>query len=212
MAARLAVSPTRMELLKLRRRVALAQRGHDLLKEKMDALVMELFEALRRVFEARAKAFNQLSKAYRSLSVCLACMGTLETKQAAREARRELQIEVSTRFVMGIAVPVVEVGETERSALARGYGLHMTSALLNDASREFERALKLLVEVAELEESARALARELEKTKRRVNALEYVLIPRLRDALKFILMRLDEMEREYFFRLKRIKAVLEARG
>ena len=211
MAARLMVSPTRMELLKLRRRVTLAQKGHDLLKEKMDALVMELFEALGRIYDARSKAFDQLSKAFRSLSVCFACMGTLETKQASREVRRELQIEVSTRFVMGIAVPVVEFGEIERNALERGYSLHTTSALLDEASREFERALKLLIEVAELEESARALARELEKTKRRVNALEYILIPRLREALKFVLMRLDEMEREYFFRLKRIKAVLEAR-
>ena len=210
-AAMLAVSPTRMELIKLRRRVALAQRGHDLLKEKMDALVMEFFEVLGRIYEARAKAFEQLSKAYRSLSVCSAIMGTLETKQASREARSELEVEVSTRYIMGITVPVVEVGEIERNALARGYSLHMTSSLLNDASREFERALKLLIEVAELEESARAIARELEKTKRRVNALEYILIPRLREALKFILMRLDEMERENFTRLKRIKAMLEER-
>ena len=210
-AVMLAVSPTRMELIKLRRRVALAQRGHDLLREKMDALVMEFFEVLGRIYEARAKAFEQLSKAYRSLSVCSALMGTLETKQASREARSELEVEVSTRYIMGITVPVVEAGEVERNALARGYSLHMTSSLLNDASREFERALKLLIEVAELEESARAIARELEKTKRRVNALEYILIPRLREALKFILMRLDEMERENFTRLKRIKAMLERR-
>lgn len=207
----LAVSPTRTELLKLRRRVALAQRGHDLLKEKMDALVMEFFEVLGRIYEARAKAFEQLSKAYRSLSICFACMGTTETKQASREAKRELGIEVSTRYVMGIAVPVIEVGEIERNALARRYSLHTTSSLLDDASLEFEQALKLLIDVAELEESAHALARELEKTKRRVNALEYILIPRLRDTLKFIVMRLDEMEREYFFRLKRIKAILEER-
>lgn len=211
MAAALTVSPTRMELLKLRRRVALAKKGHDLLKEKMDALVMEFFEVLGKIYEARAKAFEQLSKAHRALSTCFACMGTLETKHASREARRELRVEVSTRYVMGVQVPVVEVGGVERNALKRGYSLHTTSSVLNDASLEFERALELLMDVAELEESARAIARELEKTKRRVNALEYVLIPRLMRALKFIMMRLDEMEREYFFRLKRIKALLEER-
>lgn len=211
MAMALAVSPTRMELMKLRQRVGLAQKGHDLLKEKMDALVMEFFEVLRRIQESRVKALEQLSKAHRALSNCLAVMGTLETMQAARESRRELQLEISTRYVMGIAVPAVEVGEVERNALARGYSLHMTSSALDEAAREFERALKLLVELAELEASAFALARELEKTKRRVNALEYILIPRLKEALKFIMMRLDEMERENFTRLKRIKAILEGR-
>lgn len=211
MAAVLAVSPTRMELMKLRKRVGLAQRGHDLLREKMDALVMEFFEVLRKIQESRARAFEQLSTAHRALTNCLAVMGTLETIQAAREARRELQLEISTRHVMGIAVPAVEVGEVERNALTRGYSLHTTSSALDEASREFERALKFLIELAELNESAFALARELEKTKRRVNALEYILIPRLKEVIKFIMMRLDEMERENFTRLKRIKAILEER-
>ncbi|MBA7502025.1 V-type sodium ATPase subunit D [subsurface metagenome] len=211
MAMALAVAPTRMELLKLRQRVGLAQKGHDLLKEKMDALVIEFFEVLKRIQEARPKALEQLSVAHRALSMCFAIVGTLETKQASKETKRELQVDVSTRHIMGIAVPAVEVGEVERNALIRGYGLHMTSSVLDEASREFERALKLLIELAELEESAFAIARELEKTKRRVNALEYLLIPRLKDAIKFIKMRLDEMERENFSRLKRIKAILEER-
>ncbi|MEM2600700.1 MAG: V-type ATP synthase subunit D, partial [Candidatus Hadarchaeales archaeon] len=100
---------------------------------------------------------------------------------------------------------------TVRNAFGRGYSLHPSPSLLDRASEDFERALKLLVEVAELEEAARALAWELERTRRRVNALEYILIPRLEAALKFIAMRLDEMEREHFFRLKRIKAMLERR-
>jgi len=211
MAMALAVAPTRMELLKLRQRVGLAQKGHDLLKEKMDALVIEFFEVLKRIQEARPKALEQLSVAHRALSMCFAIVGTLETKQASKETKRELQVDVSTRHIIGIAVPAVEVGEVERNALIRGYGLHMTSSVLDEASREFERALKLLIELAELEESAFAIARELEKTKRRVNALEYLLIPRLKDAIKFIKMRLDEMERENFSRLKRIKAILEER-
>lgn len=211
MAMALAVSPTRMELLKLKQRMGLAQKGHDLLKEKMDVLFIEFFEVLRRIQEARTKALEQLSIAYRTLSMCFAIVGTFETKQASKETKRELQVDISTRHIMGIAVPAVEVGEVERNALVRGYGLHMTSSVLDEASREFERALKLLIELAELEGSAFAIARELEKTKRRVNALEYILIPRLKEAFKFIVMRLDEMERENFSRLKRIKAMLEER-
>lgn len=213
MATALAVvTPTRMELLKLKQRVSLAQRGHDLLREKVDALIIEFFEILRRIGAARADALKQLSLAYQAQSICSAVMGTIETLQASREARCELEVEVSTRHVMGIVVPTLEVEKVERSALDRGYSLHTTSSVLDEASREFEKALGLLIKLAELEESARAIARELERTKRRVNALEYILIPRLRAALKFISMRLDEMERENFTRLKRIKAMLEARA
>jgi len=201
-----------MELMKLRRRISLAQKGHDLLKEKMDALVMEFFGVLGKIQDARGKALQQLSSAHQELAKCLALTGTLETLEAAKESRREAQIEISTRFIMGIQVPTIEAGKIERGAMERGYDILMTSTSLDDAAEEFEKALKLLVELAELEASAYALAGELEKTKRRVNALEYIIIPGLKAALKFILMRLDEMERENFTRLKRIKAMLEARG
>lgn len=211
MATALAVSPNRMELIKLKQRVTLAQKGHDLLKDKMDALVMELFDALRRIQDSRVKALEQLSKGHNALSECMAVLGTLETMQAARETKKEVQLEISTRNIMGIQVPSVEVGDIERNALARGYSLHTTSSSLDNAAREFERALKLLIGLAELEAVAFAIAKELERTKRRVNALEYILIPRLKEALKFIMMRLDEMERENFTRLKRIKAILEER-
>ncbi len=206
------IVPTRMELIRLRKRVDLAQRGHDLLKEKMDALVMEFFDVLKQIRGVRDGALKQLSVAHRSLSICFATMGTIETSQASKESRRELQVELSTRSIMGVAVPSLEVGKTERNVLARGYSIHATSAAIDDASKDFERALGLLIKLAELEESARALARELERTRRRVNALEYIIIPRLRGTIRFITMKFDEMERENFARLKRIKAMIEARA
>lgn len=206
-----AVTPTRMELLKLKQRVDLAQKGHDLLREKMDALVIEFFEVLKKIGDARPAALNQLSLAHRALSFCSAVMGTIETCQSSKEAKRELEVEISTRHIMGIVVPILEVGKVERNALIRGYSLHTTSSVLDDASKEFEKALVLLVKLAELEESANAIAGELEGTRRRVNALEYILVPRLKATIKFIEMRLDEMERENFSRLKRIKAMLEER-
>ena len=206
------IIPTRMELIKLRKRVDLAQRGHDLLKEKMDALVMEFFEVRKQIRGARGGALKQLSAAHRSLSICFATMGTIETFQASREVKGELQVELSTRSIMGVSVPSLGVGKAERNVLARGYSIHATSAAIDDASKEFERALGVLIKLAELEESARALARELERTKRRVNALEYIIIPRLKGTIRFITMKFDEMERENFARLKRIKAMIEARA
>ncbi len=133
--------------------------------------------------------------------------------QAARETKKEASITIATRFIMGIQVPTLEeAGKIERKVIERGYDIHMTSALLDSAAGEFERALKALIELAELEASAYAIAGELERTKRRVNALEYLIIPQIKKNLKFILMRLDELERENFTRLKRIKAILEKQG
>ncbi|MGQ9788001.1 MAG: V-type ATP synthase subunit D [Candidatus Hadarchaeaceae archaeon] len=212
MATGATISPNRMELMKVKNRLALAEKGYDLLKEKMDALVMELLNTLKVIQKSKDEAAAQLKRGYEGLSVCMASLGTFETVQAAAETKKELNIDISVRNIMGIEVPTIQVGETERNALARGYSLHMTSSALDVAAREMERAAKLLIELAELEITAFALARELEKTKRRVNALEYILIPRLRESMKFIMMRLDEMERENFTRLKRIKAILEKRG
>jgi len=210
MATALNVAPTRMELIKLRRRMALAEKGHDLLKEKMDALVMEFFGVLKNIEEVRSKSLEQLTRAYKALSLCQAEMGTIETFQAVRESRRGASLEIQTRYIMGVPVPKVEAGFT-RGVTERGYAIHSTSAILDRAAAEFEKALGELVKQAELEAAAYALARELERTKRRVNALEYILIPRLREMIKFIQGRLDEIERENFTRLKRIKAILEER-
>jgi V/A-type H+-transporting ATPase subunit D len=211
MATASELSPTRTELIRLRRREALAKTGHDLLEEKMDALVMELFSVLRRMQELRASAFDQLERAHRALSSCFAAMGTQETVQAARETVKSVELEVSTRNLMGIVLPVIERPSAVRNALGRGYSMHGTSALLDRAALEFEKALELLVPLAVAEAEAFAIAEELESTKRRVNALEYILIPRLREAIKFIMMRLDEIERENFSRLKRIKKIMEER-
>ncbi|MEM3402139.1 MAG: V-type ATP synthase subunit D, partial [Candidatus Hadarchaeales archaeon] len=190
--------------------VALAQRGHDLLKEKMDALVMEFFNILSRIEEQRAVAMELLRKAHKALTICLARMGTPETVEAARERRRDAKVEVSTRFVMGIKVPSLEPA-VGRKVTERGYSIHLTSAALDRTARGFEEALASLTKLAELEAAAYAIAGELEKTKRRVNALEYIVLPSLKQMMKFIIMRLDEMERENFSRLKRIKAMLEER-
>ncbi|MEM2874769.1 MAG: V-type ATP synthase subunit D [Candidatus Hadarchaeales archaeon] len=212
MATATELSPTRTELMKLRKRESLAKTGHDLLEEKMDALIMELFSVLRRIQELRGTAFKQLEKAHRALSLCLAAVGTKETLQAAREGTGEIEIDASTRNLMGIVLPSLEKISAIRTASGRGYCLHSTSAHLDTAAREFEAAVEMLVPLAEAEADAMGIADELERTKRRVNALEYILIPRLREAIKFIVMRLDEIERENFARLKRIKKIMEERG
>lgn len=204
------VNPTRMELLKLKGKVKLAKKGHRLLKEKRDALILEFFNILEEARGIRRRAEAKLAEAYKALILAQAIMGGIKVREAAMSVKPLDGIEVRSRNIMGVKVPVLEVGETRRTLLERGYGIIDTSAQLDEATTKFEEALKAVVELAEIEKSIRLLAEEIESTKRRVNALENIVIPRLSATVKYIKMRLDEMERENFFKLKRIKTTMES--
>jgi len=203
------VKPTRMELLKLKRRTKLADKGHSLLKEKRDALIMEFFSILEEVKGVRERANEALSEAFRSIILARATLGTIKVTEASMAVEETSPLETATKSIMGVKVPTLELGETERNPLERGYGLVDTSSKLDEAAERFERVLAVVVQLAEVEKTVRSLAAEIESTKRRVNALENIVIPRLKATVKYIEMRLDEMERENFFKLKRIKAAME---
>jgi V/A-type H+-transporting ATPase subunit D len=204
------VSPTRMELLYLRRREKLAEKGHDLLREKRDALIAEFFDVVGEVRDARKEAEETLQEAFNYLILAQARLGVDEVRQLSLMTPQEISLEFSSRSIMGVNVPLLELqGELVRDVTDRGYGFTDSSAAVDKCARSFEEALKKIIKLAELEEAVRNLAGEVEKTKRRVNALEYVMIPRLKTTRKYIQMRLEEMERENFTRLKKIKAMLE---
>ena len=204
------VSPTRMELLYLRRREKLAEKGHDLLREKRDALIAEFFDVVGEVRDARKEAEEKLQEAFDYLILAQARLGVDEVRQLSLMTPQEISLEFSSRSIMGVNVPLLELqSELARYVTDRGYGFVDSSAAVDKSARSFEEALKKIIKLAELEEAVRNLAGEVEKTKRRVNALEYVMIPRLKTTRKYIQMRLEEMERENFTRLKKIKAMLE---
>jgi V/A-type H+-transporting ATPase subunit D len=204
------VSPTRMELLYLRRREKLAEKGHDLLREKRDALIAEFFDVVGEVREARKEAEGTLQEAFNYLILAQARLGVDEVRQLSLMTPQEISLDFSSRSIMGVNVPLLELqSELVRDVTERGYGFTDSSAAVDKCARSFEEALKKIIKLAELEEAVRNLAGEVEKTKRRVNALEYVMIPRLKTTRKYIQMRLEEMERENFTRLKKIKAMLE---
>ncbi len=206
------VKPTRMELLKLSHRESLADKGRKLLKEKRDALIAEFLEVVKDVRSARKDVESKLRTAYHDLFIAQALIGTRTVGEISGACSREIKVEFAIKNIMGVKVPILSMEKIVRKLNERGYGLVNTNSKLDEAARNFEEALELIIKLAEIEETVKKLAQEVEKTKRRVNALEYIIVPRLRATVKYIRMRLEEMERESFIRLKHIKATLESRG
>jgi len=205
------VKPTRMELLKLRRRVKLADKGHRLLKEKRDALISEFMVVIKEYKDARKKVEENLKVAFYNLLMAEVLLGSRDLEQISGITLRDINLDFMIKNIMGVSVPIMKVDNLIRRVHERGYGFLSTNAKLDDAAKNFEESILSVVKLAEIEESVRRIAEEVEKTKRRVNALEYIVIPRLKATIKHIEMRMEEIERESFLRLKKIKASLEAR-
>lgn len=203
------INPTRMELLKLKDREKLAVKGHSLLKEKRNALIMEFFNILERVKGSREDVERTLKEAYEDLTAAQIVMGDLAVKKAAMSVNESINIDIDSRSVMGVVVPLVDSEIKERSMVERGYGFLETSVKIDEAASKFEKSIKLIIELGEIEKTIILLAAEIESTKRRVNALEHIIVPRIENTVKYIEMRLEEMERENFVRLKMIKKTME---
>jgi len=204
------INPTRMELLKLKDREKLAVKGHSLLKEKRDALIKEFFDILDRVKGSRGNVEEILKGAYEDLDAAQIAMGDLAVEKAALSVKESVQVDIDSRSVMGVSVPLVDSEIESKTIVDRGYNFVDTSVRLDEAAHKFEESLSLIIELGEIEKTIYLLAAEIESTKRRVNALEHIMIPRLQNTVKSIEMRLEEMERENFVRLKMIKSTMDS--
>jgi V/A-type H+/Na+-transporting ATPase subunit D len=197
---------TRMELLALKNRMALAERGHKLLKEKRDSLIMEFFNAIAEIKDAREKVNTTLKEAYSALTQAKMIMGPSRVMEFAYSSRIHAELTISTRSTMGVRVPVLSV-QQENPELP--YSLPDSSAKLDLMSAKFRDALRTITRLAEIESSVKRLALEIERTKRRVSALETVVIPRLDATAHFVKLALEEREREDFYRIKMVKERLK---
>ncbi|MCL2156468.1 MAG: V-type ATP synthase subunit D [Methanobrevibacter sp.] len=204
------INPTRMELLKLKDREKLAVKGHSLLKEKRDALIKEFFDILDRVKGSRGNAESTLKEAYENLTAAQIIMGDLAVQKAALSVNQSVEVDFDSRSIMGVSVPLIDSKIDSRTLVDRGYSFADTSVRLDEAARKFEESISLIIELGEIEKTIYLLAAEIESTKRRVNALEHIMIPRIQNTVKSIEMRLEEMERENFVRLKMIKSSMSA--
>lgn len=197
------VHPTRMELLDMNKRIALAVKGHKLLKEKRDSLMTEFLKRVDQAKGPREALTVTMERAYEDLIRAEALMSQGNVKAIASSTPELAGINITFRNIVGVKVPKIEYSANEKPK--GGYDLTFTSSKLDEACDDFNQALKHILNLVETEEAIRRLGEEIKRTKRRVNALEYIMIPRLNNTRRYIKMRLEEMERESFVRLKRVK-------
>ncbi len=200
------VQPTRMELIKLKRRIKMAKRGHDLLKKKRDGLIMEFREILEEAKKVIGGMAEKYEKAQQKLALAIAVDGIVAVKSIALSRQCEPKFVMHKKNIMGVVVPVIKREEKIiKCAIEREYGIIGTTARIDEAVQAYEELVDAILEVAEVETTVRKLIEEIEKTKRRVNALEYRVIPMMEEAAKFISFKLEEQDRESIIRLKKLK-------
>ena len=184
--ANITVSPTRMELTRLKGKLRTAQRGHKLLKDKRDELMKQFLDTVREVRALRT-----------------------EVEQALLYPKQSVELTCTTRNIMSVNVPVYDFQtKTKSDADIYPYGFAATSGELDDAVEALGRVFQKLLKLAQIEKSAQLMAEEIEKTRRRVNALEYVMIPNTQEAIRYITMKLDENDRATTTRLMKVKDML----
>lgn len=210
MSSRDTVKPTRMELLRLKGRIKLANKGLNLLKQKRAALIVEFFKINKKALDLRKQLNVAMQKSYASLAVAEMYEGKIAMESTAYMVNKMKGLSITTKNVMGVKIPELQGRDKDFRAIDEQYALMGLSVKVDETISNFESSLKIILDIAEVENALRRILVEIDKTKRRVNSIENVLIPRLQGQAKYISMRFDEMERETFVTLKTIKAKLGA--
>ena len=207
------VNPTRMELTRLKRKLKTAQRGHKLLKDKRDELMKQFLDTVREVRQLRTQVEEELMKVHGSFTVASALMSASAMGQALMYPKQSVELEMSFQNVMSVNVPTYHYKtRTEDEGDIFPYGFATTSGELDGAVEALGSVFQSMLKLAQIEKTAQLLAEEIEKTRRRVNALEYVVIPNTQESIRYITMKLDENERSTTTRLMKVKDMLLAQA
>ena len=199
------IKPNRSELIKLKKRIKLAKSGYNLLKRKRDGLIMEFFEVLKQAKTVRADLVAQYQQATVQINLARTVESDAVVQSLAWAVQQNPEIIVRTKNIMGVVVPKIEAGTVQKDLLARGDAITSSTAAIDAAASAYERTVEHAIKAAEVETTMKKLLAEIEKAKRRVHALEFKVIPELDAKRKQIALRLEEMEREGTFRMKRVK-------
>ncbi|MCI8478550.1 MAG: V-type ATP synthase subunit D [Oscillospiraceae bacterium] len=203
------VNPTRMELTRLKGRLKTAIRGHKLLKDKRDELMKQFLDVVRENRALRAKVEQALMQAHGSFTVASAVMSSEVLEQSLLYPKQSVDLDMTFQNIMSVNVPVYHFKtKSESAGEIYPYGFATTSGELDDAVDALSGVFQDMLHLAEIEKTSQLLAEEIEKTRRRVNALEYVKIPQMEEAIKYISMKLDENERASTIRLMKVKDMI----
>jgi V/A-type H+-transporting ATPase subunit D len=200
------VRPTKIELVKLKHRLSLAEKVQKILKDRLSILTMEFLQATRETVEAKRKLVDSFSEAYKALSLATGYHGYIAMEKELIATEADLKLTAGLRNIAGVRIPSFELMGGEKSM--RGYSLIDTSSLLDHAAQLFERCLEAVVELAELQRGLELLGMEINRTKRITNALEYIIVPGLQMTIKYLNMKFEERDREEKGRLKRVKMLV----
>ena len=203
----ISVNATRMELLRLKKRLNLARRGHKLLKDKRDELMRQLLAIIDEVRELRLSIESQFQSILGRFVIAKAALGPSQAEQELLLTAKKISVSISRRNVMSVHVPTYS---REVSGGIISYGYMNTSGEMDIALKDFDRSIENLLILAEKEKAVQLMAKEIEETRRRVNALEYKLIPGLDETIKFITMKLEENERSNTVRLMKVKDIVRS--
>jgi len=209
--AKLNVNPTRMELTGLKGRLKTAKRGHKLLKDKQDELMKKFIDYVKRNMELREAVEHELTVAFKNFLIARAVMSSEVLEEAIMYPTQKINLEMSTKNIMSVNSPVFNLvkEENKEASSIYPYGFAATSGELDGAIFSLQEVFDKLIELAQVEKTCQLMADEIEKTRRRVNALEYVMIPQLIETVKYITMKLDENERGSRVRLMKVKDMME---
>ena len=203
------INPTRMELTRLKGRLKTATRGHKLLKDKRDELMKQFLDIVRRNRALRSKVEQGLERANAAFTVASALMSPEMLEQALLYPKQSVELEMSFRNIMSVNVPQYQFHtRNEDPSEIYPYGFAQTSGELDAALEELANVFHDMLELAEVEKTMQLLAEDIEKTRRRVNALEYVMIPQFQEKIRYISMKLEENERGNITRLMKVKEMV----
>ena len=207
------VNPTRMELTNLKRKLITARRGHKLLKDKRDELMRQFMELVRENKALRRRVEEDIKLANAHMSVARSLMSDSALDTALMMPLQEMHLDIREKNVMSVIIPEFDVKyKTADANDVYSYGFAFTSMDLDGAVSRYAQIMPSLIRLAEVEKSCQLMAAEIEKTRRRVNALEHVMIPRYEETIRFITMKLDENERSTTTRLMKVKDMMLAQA
>jgi V/A-type H+-transporting ATPase subunit D len=204
------VKPTRKNLMQIEDRIELSERGHDTLEKKRDGLIMEFMDILDQAQDVREDLDSDYEQAQRAINMARTMEGDVAVRGAASALKEHPELTTQSKNIMGVVVPQIESTKVKKDLQERGYGVLGTSARIDEAAEAYEELLESIILAAEVETAMKKMLDEIETTKRRVNALEFKLLPDLNENREYIEQKLEEQEREEIFRMKKIKDKKEA--